>query len=468
MRLLVLPFVSDPVGRDPYYANLLGVVDGFAAAKKRVWFEILLPREGYVVDVPLEGPNYKVHLCEYGPNRLIEEMCPDKEMYRFLNVRTTQVAYDAVLNQRTAFGPLLKKIVKPKTRGIFHVDVPVFHMFSEVKTPALVSGLSELYGDDEMLLDLLCAFSDYAIVANQSEFDELKQVARLYLKASKIEEMGKRVCVTWFSGLDLKKIEQLAVGPRDEKLILYGGRWNEMGKNISAVLNVFELLSRSGEYRFRFTSPSNEQDRLSELRQRHPFVEFIDEFSREMHLKNVGECGVFVNCSKYEAFCLTAAEMLLGGMVGVFLRQPWVERIYPKYPFVGETTEELAGWVRVICKDFERAVEQISPWVDALREQEDDVSRFDVLYDFMNARVIAAGGDGYGGDLRDLIAEALNAEREPVAEQSLYARMQAMSRTGRVFGKKGDRMTKLYLRQLIRKCGYDDLCDSAEVRFGKM
>lgn len=472
MRLLTLPYVSSPVGRDPYYYDLMEMVSGFAKTKKRAWFEIVLPDDesGYQVDVPLSGENYQVWRAPFGSVRLIEEVAPTRELYRYLNVRTSPVSFDGVLNQRTGMGALVKKMVKPKTKGMFHTDCPVFHLYSEVRTDELVlTGVSPLYGEDEMLLDLSAALTDYSIVIADLGKKNLMDLGRLYLNGSKLRELDKRCCVLPAIGIQYDKVKEYAVPrPHDKPVVVYGGRWTDHVKNVSTVLEVFRLMHDSGcAADFVCCSPYDEPKLHAKWSVEYPFVDFRMDVSREEHLANAGGCDVFVYCSKYESFCLTAAEFMLAGVVGVFLRFPWVDVVYPDYPFIADTPQELAAKARWAVEHLDEARKIAKPYVERLKKLDVSLQRCEEVYRFIDEKVRQSAGKGAGGQLKELVQEALDQHREvgSVTEAELWKTMTALSRAGREFGKTGDRLTKLYLRQMVRKCGWDDACDGPEPRF---
>lgn len=473
MRILALPFVSDPVENDPYFVNLMDVINGFAKAGLRSWWHVVLPDEdsGYRFSGPDAGVNFCVHRVKANPIRVVEEFVPSAEFWSFVNQRKSPIVYDCVMNQRTALGPLVKKIVKAKTQK-FSIDVPVFNLMTMIKTPFHASGKidASMYGEDEVLLDLLCAYSDYAMVPDATRIEDLLECGRVYLRASKLDELRGRVCGAWFSGFEAERVMKMVQRREHEKVVVaYAGRWNKPQKRFDLVLQVMDMLRLDDRLKFVCTSGDfGDEKQIEELKAEHPHVEFKI-LRRDEHLANVGNLDVFVYCSAAESFPVTVAEMLVGGVVGVFLDAPWVRRDYATYPFVAAGLENAAAMVRWVAGNLDEARRKIAPVVEELVQRDKSLDRFERMSTFMTEKIEQRMTNS-GGSLGNLVKQALVAcsldvGGADVKESMLYERMTQMSESGREFGRKGDMMSRFYLRRLVQGCGWEDVCDGPEVKY---
>lgn len=459
MRVLCVSHCGSPVTNDPYLAMLLSLMKGMEG--KPVWFDLLLPEPGksFVYDHEISGPNFRViYMPEY-QIRMIAEVCPSQELYRFLNVRTSELVYDCVLNERVAFGPVLKKYVKAKTRQM-SVDVPVFHFVNMVMDPAY--GLPEAYGEDEVLSQVLNVFGDYVIVLNQLEKDRLIRLCREYLKPSRSLEAEKRIAVADVSGMNVEKVCALAregVVIRERRFtVMYAGRFNHVQKRFDLILEAFEqLFSVHPEWRYLLTSPEDED--VSELQVRYPF-EFFSGVPRDEFHRNCGRADVFFYASSVESFCMTAAEMLVAGMAGVFLDREWVRKLYGDVPFIAKDVKEAVAMICMIeWQSRDRSVELSKLFRPAVTRLINMKGNWDAVYEFMSSKVDALLGEPGEGSMTELIRSALV---PPMPESVLYQQMTSLSESNRLFGKRGDIMNRFWLRRCVLRAGFKDLCDGPE------
>jgi len=63
--------------------------------------------------------------------------------------------------------------------------------------------------------------------------------------------------------------------------------------------------------------------------------------NRSDYKENARKFGMFICTSNFESFGIYYLKLLLSGVVGVFLRKPWVEKLLPGYPLMANNQEEL-------------------------------------------------------------------------------------------------------------------------------
>lgn len=76
---------------------------------------------------------------------------------------------------------------------------------------------------------------------------------------------------------------------------------------------------------------------------------FQDQFyDREAFKANIGTHGLFLCTSVRESFGLYYLELLMAGVVGVFLDKPWIRKLLPEYPYIAKEADlvPMMLWVR--------------------------------------------------------------------------------------------------------------------------
>jgi hypothetical protein len=225
MRILLIPNVSRDVIHESHWVGCMEIVDGFRQAGLPVWFEVLVP------DGVLQGggENYRLVPFEFGVSRMSEEVAPSVDLYRLLNIRSSPLDFDVVLNQRTIFAPTLKRLVKAKTARM-NVDVPIVNLYPQVKSPSLCkTGALTFYGEDEMILEACSVMMDCGVVLNDYEKENLRQTCRAVLAPALLRDFDRRVYVLWINGIDYDTLDKVAAYGEQQKhgtTVMYGGRLN--------------------------------------------------------------------------------------------------------------------------------------------------------------------------------------------------------------------------------------------------
>jgi len=456
MRVLVLPNCSKDVLNDSHWYLLMQIING--SADLPMWFTVLTPATGLA-----GGANYDLVPFPLGVSRMSDEVAPTVDLYRLLNIRSSPLDFDCVLNQRTIFAPSLRRLVKAKTQR-FNVDVPIFNLYPQVKKPdACKSGALTFYGDDELVLEACSAFMDYAITLNDYEKSNLFETVRAVMKPSMLKDFDDRVFPLFLVGIDFDEMQRVRGRrvPQDVPVVFYGGRLNRGQKRIEMVLDTMsEIHKVRPHYRFAVCTFETENKLFVE---KYPFVEWHFEAPRSLYLDLVSQATVGIYCAVEEGVGTCNFEWLLGGAVSVIRDAPWVQGDLPGYPFVvGNALDHVAVAIWV-CEHQERANEMAEPIRAYLRREYNQPWRFRQMYEFMKAR---ESNPGPVGSLAELVKAALDGLGGEVSQSALFQKMTELSEKHRAFGGP-DLLNRFYLRRIVSACGWIDKCDGPEPLYVK-
>jgi glycosyltransferase involved in cell wall biosynthesis len=200
-----------------------------------------------------------------------------------------------------------------------------------------------------------------------------------------------------------------ALGPRrwhDPPRLFYGGQLVPK-KRVWESLDMLQPLWTVGRVgRYVLTTQTNDADQVTRLRAR-PDVELHGPPSpREQFLRLTYEADVFHCLSEHEGFGTGYFEMLMMGLVGVFLKAPWLKGNLPDdYPFLVDELEqvpEATRWVLAHLEEADRKVRPAREWIRRRFAAEHTARRFREHAD----RAIVADGGGQAPDPHP-VAEAL-------------------------------------------------------------
>ena len=156
-------------------------------------------------------------------------------------------------------------------------------------------------------------------------------------------------------------------GSRGKKIRIIHPEPSRTLKRVSMVLDVCVRVYRLGiplEIVFTCSEPKNwseaNRPEIKELLNAG-VIRFADCTTREKYLKAISGSDVMVFCSKFELYGLAPLEMICGGVVGIFAREPWVQSLYESldYPFIGQGVQACADILYAVCKDLPAARKRI-------------------------------------------------------------------------------------------------------------
>lgn len=456
MRVLVVPNVSKDILHESHWVGITEIVRGFREACCPVWFEVLTPKGA--LDEYKSGENYRLVPFDFGVSRMAEEVAPTVDMYRLLNIRSSPLDFDVILNQRTIFAPSLKRLVKAKTQRM-NVEIPIVNLAPQVKSPSLCkSGALTFYGDDELILEACSVLMDRAVVLNEYEKENLRETARSVLAPALLRDLDKRVYVLWLNGLDYELHDRLVAWGKEKKqgvTVMSGGRLNSMQKRFPLVAEIMSLVQKMRPgYRYVVTTP---EPKHGDWEDKYAF-EWMWRCDRDEFLRQAAQADVSGYCAVDEGIGVCNFEMLMTGVVPVIMDAKWVEPNLPGYPFVGLGIDDMVMKVIWVSEHLEKANEMVEPVRKYIREQYSGHERFRGMYEFMKAAMPPLPKSG---SLGLLIRKAMEKGGDRVPASEFWRLMTELSDTGRRFGEP-DILNRFYLRQLVEAEGFVDLCDGPE------
>lgn len=128
-----------------------------------------------------------------------------------------------------------------------------------------------------------------------------------------------------------------------DKFVAPFNRVNETFKRFSMHRTITETVKQSLALRGHATEHHFVRAKdmgMAGLPESHPYL-VRDQPAREVYEAEAGTYGFFISTSRSESYGLYYVELLLSGVVGLFLTAPWVRALLPDYPFVFESRKEL-------------------------------------------------------------------------------------------------------------------------------
>lgn len=481
MRVLVLPNHGGQVlGYAPFEqsrAFAMGIVEQFEDA----YFDIVLPtlgENGFDYDLDkvkkyLEHPRIATHFAPMLTSGINGWGMSNQELYYLFNLQKTMLFYDAVWSCRMNFSPVLKRMLKMKfERG--NVNVPVFNFTGRVTYPETFRGQKyNYYGEDEVISETAGYLLDYNFFWLEAEKRLAMENARKYLSPSMVKRVKENSLVT-ACGLDCDAIDaKRANTPErtDKRVCLFfGGRFASQ-KGFNEVIDLMDHAHQSGrDVRCVCTTPEPDEGEIAELRKKHPHIEFYPNCGRdEFHLR-MAEGDVFFCFSTVESYGISYWEMLYSGLVGVFVESDFAKEVLPDgYPYVAKSVKDMMPLTMTVINNLESGRGWVTKARAKLKEHHWMKTEFPRAYDWMceKTKEHMAGEKLALGGMLDLVNEALVDAPEPISFTDVCTRMTQKSHAGRAFGRKGDMISRFYLRALILHAGWRDLCDATEPRFVK-
>lgn len=396
-----------------------------------------------------------------------------RQLYDLFNVDRTAFYYDAVLNPRAIFSPVLKKVLKPKfvTSAI---NIPIFNHTGSVRTN--ISRHQQLncdYGEEDVIAETVAWLTDFSLFMCEAERDMALTNCREYFSGTMIRRFEDCSFVSPMGGMDFESLDKFAESskPVGEKgvCIFFGGRWVE-GKGFSKYLDMVKRAFEAGEKVYGVaTTPAPEEVRAAELRKQYPMIEFYPSCDRETFYQKMQEGHVFLSFSRWEGFGISYWEMLYNGLVGIFFDRPWCRSIVPGYRFA-ENEKEMYSQLREALRnlgEWRRLVTDARLW---LREHYARAKVNAAIYEWMlkktHAHYSKQFGEGRSMTFKDLVADALTRLPSPAPINAVYRMMESCSKSDNMeFGRRNQFVSRMFIRECAQFMGYRDTCRSDEPEF---
>lgn len=481
MRVLYLSRIDDISGRYSFDNVMRGLLREALAADPDLSVVITVARglddSSFLDEVGAPGRVEVVGALPPKNERHLSYVSTE-EIGALLSQAKVAVPYDVVVCGQPGLTPMYwNALANRYSQGRFQTTVPmVSHMMWTVtrelmkQTPAFYLGELDLVGE------AMAAWYGPTVWESSMLMEEFVESVRRWLSPAGIRKVQESSIVIP-NGIDVAgtvpTFERREARRREGDLprVFWAGRltdqkrWTETGELLSRMSWKHTVLATT---MFDETSPQVEF-----WRREWPTVDLHAEVKRD-RMYELMALGDVVPClSKVESYGIAWLEMLAAGLLVVFQRESWCERMLPDwYPFFADSPEEVEAMCRVLLKSYPTGTAwtdwgpQIRQWV-------------------LDEHDMVLSGRAFGDLVRSVSAEAISEDRrmahsstgllalaaaeevfdgEPVPMEAIGRQMSEMSVSGRVFGKPGDMISVAYLRRTLQANGWRDVGGAKEVR----
>lgn len=406
-------------------------------------------------------------------------------MYHLLAQAKTTAPYDVILCNQPALMPMYRTLLRNKYQASrYNVSTPIVGWQLWLATQQLLEDVPEYVGGE---LDVLAeSMGSLAAEYNvwESDFmyrDHLKTV-RKWLSPHAIRQIQSTSTLV-NEGVDVEGIRETVYEHRLARMA-EGGRpalfWGARIANQKQPRKTFPLmrdvlLRMEGKADVIVSTSTPEGGNQGQwANEAFPDMNVRFGQNRAQFLVNMRQGDVFLCNSLNETYGLAWLEMLAGGLLGVYERRWWVDGSIPEwYPFVTDDPKEQVEMAIALLREWpdgplwREYVPRVQEW---LAEQHDERAQAAKFLDLLHAAHAAGLAEDHAlarSSVGDVVAEAAEAlwTGEPIPEDDVYAKMGEMSSANRDWGKKGDMITKMYLRRCLQVRGWRDTAQSDRVEF---
>lgn len=446
-------------------------------------FDVLLPEKdkvwGDYDSSPYEGQErIKIHYVPMITTGGIQQcVIATRQLYDLFNVNYTPYYYDAVLNPRAIFSPVLKKVLKPKFVKST-INIPIFNHTGSVRTNIPKhQQMNTDYGEEDVIAETVAWLTDYSLFMCGAELDMARDNCATYLAGKQIQKFLKNSFIAPMGGIRFDVLDKYvpalpkSVGPRGV-CVFFGGRWVE-GKGFSTYLEFVEKAFKSGAKIYGIaTTPADEDVRAEDLRKKYPMIEFYPNCNRETFYEKLKEGHLFLSFSMWEGFGISYWEMMYQGLVGIFLDRPWNRSVLPEeyWALRAKNPKEMYRVFRDAITPADMKVNQavleklVRPYLrDHYERSKVNAAIYDWMLQKTRRHYALQFGEGHSMTFKNLVAKALGAMPRPAPIEMVFKMMSACAqRSGLEFGRRNQFVSRMFIRQCAQFMGYRDLCDQDE------
>lgn len=483
MRLLVLSNYAGHVKGWAPFERSVGLVHSLLDQYKNMFVEFILPAndgsefkyDQTAVEQYVGRDRIRFHHVSMLRSSVNAWAAIPRELYDIFNLSKTTMFYDAVLSGWMYASPLLKSTLKTRFGGAT-IDPPIFNFTVGVMLPPWVDkkrhAMRKDSGINLSVAEVAAYNVDYMIFQTQIEKKDGLRNARAWLSPSCARDVLKNSAVSRLSGVDCQKIDAVRkkIKKGDKIHLGWGGRW-AAEKGFKEILMMFDNVYRSGvdcDITLTTGFPAPTVD-IEGLRTMYPHITFITGVDKHEYYKHLVKWDITIQHCPYEVSSTATLEAHYGGVLVLYNDNEFARTFLPEgYPLIG-SAKDLPAMLKVTVKNYTK----YKKWVPIIRKKiknecsnEVEAVKFHDYIVPMAAKHLDNQREG-GGALAQLVKSALNGQYGPISFDDVCKRMQERSESSREFGRKGDKINRAYIRMLILKAGYKDLCTGPEPLFVK-
>lgn len=203
----------------------------------------------------------------------------------------------------------------------------------------LFAGNTEDYTEEELIGHLIQCTKIPLIVHSQDHYDKVVKAVKNWLSPMRAKKfINQNLSLIW--GGVLKGFTP-GDTPKTLKFIVPYNRVNQSQKNMTAHYEVSEAVDAMLRLKYKVTvdhdfllRDDGSIDRLEEIDKNDIYDPITQVVDRAEYQKLCREYCVAICTSNYESLGLMYLELLMSGVVVVFLDRPWVRKLLPDYKYV--------------------------------------------------------------------------------------------------------------------------------------
>lgn len=408
-------------------------------------------------------------------------------MYHLLAQAKTTTPYDVILCNQPALMPMYRTLLRNKYQASrYNVATPIVGWQLWVATQQLLIDVPEYVGGElDVLAESMGSLAaEHNVWESQFMFDDHLKTVRKWLSPAAIRKI-KESSVLVNEGVDVHGIREYVMEPRLER-IRAGGKpglfWGARIANQKQPRKTFPLMREivglmEGQVNPSVSTSTAEGGAQGQWgAQTFPDLNVKFGQSRREFLTNMRQGDVFLCNSLNETYGLAWLEMLAGGLLGVYERKWWTDGLLPDwYPFVTDDPKEQVQMAVALLRQWpdgplwKEYVPRVLEWLAEEHDENVQAVRFLKVLDEAHAAGLAEDESLSRSSVGSIVAEAAESlwKGEPLAEDEIFAKMAEVSTANRDWGKKGDMITRMYLRRCLQVRGWRDLNRGREPEFVK-
>ena len=394
-----------------------------------------------------------------------------------LSQTKTEIPYDVVCNEMLPLSGLYWTLMANKYGNrLYQVDVTWINMGMWMMTEAMDKIVPEYsMGEIDYFTESIATHWGKNLIESEYIYKEHFKTIQKYWKPAILQKIKENteVCTPGINTSWLEPIREETLEKRKDREfpnMFWGGRLTN-AKRPSDTFEVMEQSRRLVNGKCIMSTPSI-PSKAQQYIDKYPDWTIKTKQNSQEFYNTMTEGDIFLCINKWDTYGIAWWEMLYGGLIGVFIDNEFSRTFLPEwYPFKG-TMAELPAIVQTLKKDFpngpmwQEYIPKIKEWLDEEHDaRKNSVKTLNHIKRWHEETI----ENTKVGVLTKLAGDAAKAlwNGTPIPEDMIYAKMQEMSESGREFGRRGDMMTRMFLRRCIIKSGFRDLCASEQVFFVK-
>lgn len=407
----------------------------------------------------------------------------NEELWYRLNQTKTEVPYDVLLVNQPALVPTYKTILWNRYKASqYNVKVPIVCWQWWTATHQQLGEVPEYYaGEGDVIAESMASLvADANVWESKFLYEAHLETLRQYLKPSALKHVIESSTivhdgVNWpvLKNVFEARMERLGAG--GQPCLFWGGRLSNQKKPRVTFPLMGKVQAATGcDVRISTNRPEADPD-VAWTRETFPNWPLFVGQNRQQWFEHMKHGDVFVCNSPSESYGIAWLEMLSVGMLGVYEKAWWNDALMPEwYPFRSSSHEEQVQMATALIKQWPdgplwaKYVPMVRKWIE--EEHREEMCAEGTLKVMREQYEMALAADVERtwsvADLAARAAEDVAASHgEPVPEALVWQRMSALGESNREFGKKGDIMSRMYLRRALASRGWVDTCQSRAVEF---